>query len=86
MLQEELKNILRERNKDVADVEIPKIINSVMDIYEKGITTGLDIGKQIAINSVCEYIKAHSYVGISGQLICNFTIEELVKSLGNDKP
>lgn len=81
MTQEELKGFIRELNEDVANTDVPKIIESVMDLYQKGIEAGMKIGREIVTCSVIEYLKSHSYVGTSGQLICNFTIEELKKAI-----
>ena len=57
MTQEELINLIKEKNQNVANTDIPNIINPIMGLYEKGIQTGMEIGKQLSIAKACEWLK-----------------------------
>ena len=59
---EELKQLLHEQNEGVLSTEIPKVIDSVMTMYEKGVEVGMKIGKQIKINQACEWIENNKHL------------------------
>ncbi len=61
MTQEELKSLLEEQNKVIADKNIQNLVNIVMDIYEKGLNIGIIIGKHEMLNKACEWLNKGGY-------------------------
>ena len=47
MTDQELKQLIEAKNKEVADVYSKKCMELMMDVYEKGIKVGIEIGKSI---------------------------------------
>lgn len=50
--------------------------------YQIGLRYGAEIAEKEVVNRILKYIKEKSYIGISGQLICNFTLDDLKKAVG----
>ena len=46
MTEQELKALLTEKNKEIAEVYPKKFMDLMMDVYEKGINVGVEIGKK----------------------------------------
>ena len=57
MTREELSKLITERNEDVAKNDIPKVINPIMDIYQKGFMTGMDVGKELVIEKAYQWLR-----------------------------
>lgn len=57
MTGEELSKLITERNEDVAKNDIPKVVNPIMDIYQKGFDLGMDVGKELVIDKACSIFK-----------------------------
>ena len=60
MTREELSKLITERNEDVAKSDIPKVINPIMDIYQKGFMTGMDVGKELVVEKACDWIQMNA--------------------------
>ncbi len=45
MTDQELRALITEKNKDVSEVYPKKFMELVMDVYEKGVSLGVEIGK-----------------------------------------
>ena len=53
MTEQELKSLLTEKNKEIAEVYPKKFMNLMMDVYEKGINVGVEIGKK----AICDAMR-----------------------------
>ena len=50
--------------------DIPKVINPIMDIYQKGFMTGMDVGKELVIDKVYEWLENYAELtGIDSEVI-----------------
>lgn len=52
MTEQELKSLLTEKNKEIAEVYPKKFMNLMMDVYEKGINVGVEIGKKASCDAM----------------------------------
>lgn len=52
MTEQELKSLLTEKNKEIAEVYPKKFMDLMMDVYEKGINVGVDIGKKACCDAM----------------------------------
>lgn len=56
MTKEELSEKLQKDNQEIAKNYIPNVINPIIDIYQKGVETGMTVGEGIMLNKVCHLL------------------------------
>jgi hypothetical protein len=56
MTQEDFKNKMQESLETIKTDIIPNMTNTVMNAYELGYNTGLEIGMEMALKNSCRWI------------------------------
>ena len=61
MTQEDVKQKFAKANDELCSTVIPAITNSVMDAFQMGVHTGIEMGTNILLDKATEYLKAKGY-------------------------
>ena len=64
MTQEEVKQKFTKVNDELYSTVIPAITNSVMDAFQMGVHTGIEMGTNILLDKATEYLKVKGYWNI----------------------
>lgn len=78
MTVEDIKDAMSVASKEVIEKYIPQMSSLLVEVWEHGVNTGMDIGAQVIIDRATAYLKDHISIPYDGD------VDENGQPLAND--